>query len=1092
MGSTNSNGGVTSLSKAELIEAGLRQCGMIFGTLHGYHQSERTIMRSAIDSKPPESTLGWGRVANPFVQSVVSLAAVLAATAALDAVPLRDRPLTAALVYLMVVIASAVWGFRYAVFVSLLAALGFSWLLPPVHHFWLSDPRDVFALAAFLIIGLATSYLSTRARNEALKANQRRADAVAAQRRFADLVNSVEGIVWEATANPFAFTFVSQQAGRVLGYPAARWVNEPTFWKDHVHADDRAAVAQFCSGPLLRESSHDLEFRMIAADGRIVWLRDLITADVQKGSATRLRGVMTDITKRKQNEQTLREQADLLSLTHDAIFVCDMTGTIQYWNRAAQDMYGWTAEEVSGNTSHRVLKTVFPVPLEQIKDELMQTARWEGELVHRKKDGAPVIVASRWSLQRDAHGTPIAILEINNDITEQKRIEQARQELEQQWRAAFESNPTMYFIVDVAGTIVSVNSFGAEQLGYSVSELVGEPVLNVFYEPDRQAVQGHAKACFEQPGRTMRWEARKIRKDGAMLWVRETANAVFLTNRLVLLVICEDISQQKRAEGLLTGEKRILEMVAKGDSLVNLLDSLCRLVEEQASGVLASVLLLDDNCLRHGGAPSLPKAYTEAIDGVAIGPSVGSCGTAAYRGEQVIVEDIATDPLWADFREAALPHCLRACWSTPIFSSQNKVMATFAMYYREPRRPSARDQELIEQITHLAGVAIERKLTQEALRRSEAYLAEAQTLTHTGTWAYSPVKRRMLYWSDELFRLWGFNPQPGPPDPQAVLQRIHPEDRERLQELFERGFHGDVTDDVVVDHRIVQPDGTLKYHHAIGHPVFDEAGQVFEYVGTEIDVTEQKLAEAELERLHQLEADLAHVNRVSTMGELAASLAHEIKQPIAAAATNASACLRWLQRDPPDIREACETASRIVKDVNRAADIIDRNRSLYTRDISQREVVNLNDIVREMIALLRNAANQHSVSIHAELERTLPTASADRVQIQQVLMNLMLNGMEAMKDTGGELTITSKKTKDGQLLVCVSDSGIGLRAEDTERIFDAFFTTKAQGTGMGLSISRSIIESHGGRLWACANQGAGASFQFTLPPDPVSSSSYAA
>ena len=174
-------------------------------------------------------------------------------------------------------------------------------------------------------------------------------------------------------------------------------------------------------------------------------------------------------------------------------------------------------------------------------------------------------------------------------------------------------------------------------------------------------------------------------------------------------------------------------MVAKGDSLAQILDSLCRLVEEQASDVLASILLLDRNRLRHGGAPSLPRDYTNAIDGIVIGPCAGSCGTAAYSGRQVIVEDIATDPLWADYRDVALPHNLRACWSTPIFSSQGKIMATFAMYYREPRSPSPSDQQVIEQITHLAGIAIERKLTQEKLTRSERNLAEAQRLTHTGS-----------------------------------------------------------------------------------------------------------------------------------------------------------------------------------------------------------------------------------------------------------------------------------------------------------------------------------------------------------------------
>jgi signal transduction histidine kinase len=234
-----------------------------------------------------------------------------------------------------------------------------------------------------------------------------------------------------------------------------------------------------------------------------------------------------------------------------------------------------------------------------------------------------------------------------------------------------------------------------------------------------------------------------------------------------------------------------------------------------------------------------------------------------------------------------------------------------------------------------------------------------------------------------------------------------------------------------------------------------------------------------------VEEDLARVNRVTMMGELAASVAHEIKQPITAAAINGKTCLRALQREPPEIEMASEAASRIVKDVIRAAEVIDRTRSLYGRGAPKREMVNLNELIREMIVMLHDVANRRSISIRAELGRALPTVTADRVQMQQVLMNLMLNGIEAMEDTGGELTIRSEKAEGGQILLSVSDLGIGLPVENAERIFDAFVTTKAQGTGMGLSISRRIIESHGGRLWACANTGRGATFRFTLPADPA-------
>jgi signal transduction histidine kinase len=237
------------------------------------------------------------------------------------------------------------------------------------------------------------------------------------------------------------------------------------------------------------------------------------------------------------------------------------------------------------------------------------------------------------------------------------------------------------------------------------------------------------------------------------------------------------------------------------------------------------------------------------------------------------------------------------------------------------------------------------------------------------------------------------------------------------------------------------------------------------------------------ELIGQAQADLAHINRVSTMGELTASLAHEIKQPISAAIANAEACLEWLTRDRPEITEAQEAASRIIRDVTRASNIITRIGSLYKKDVPQRKWVNVNELIQEMIDLLHSEAARYSISVHGELADGLPEILADRVGLQQVLMNLMLNGIEAMNETGspGKLTISSSQSRNDELLVSVADMGIGLQPENAEQIFGAFFTSKSQGTGMGLTISRSIIESHGGRLWATPNRGPGATFQFVLP-----------
>ena len=841
-----------------------------------------------------------------------------------------------------------------------------------------------------------------------------------------------------------------------------------------------------------------------------------------------------------------------------------------------------------------------------------------------------------------------------------------------------------------------------------------------------------------------------------------------------------DIEDRKRAEKLLACGDQILEMVARGESLPEILRSICLLVEESAQGALASILLLEGKCLRHGAAPSLPKQYVDAIDGARIGMSAGSCGTAAYRREQVIVEDIATDPLWADYRDLALSHALRACWSTPVFSTRGEVIALLAIYYREPRRPEAADQEIVRHIAHLSGIAIERKLTQEALRTSEAYLAEAQRVAHLGTWVWNARSWEIVYVSDQWHGIFGFDPTLGLPSWKDRVERIHPEDREQYVSAVERataekadydvefrivlpsgtvrhlhvighpvlnesgvlvnfvGIVGDITErreaeialrtandermrltafredvgvalskqedlkevlhscaSAVIRHldaafariwtlssdgrelelqasagmythldgphsripvgrlkigliaqqrkphftndaqsdprvsdkdwarqkslisfagyplvledrlvgvigmfsqkplsentlealsfaagiiaqgverkraeealrlseeylaegqrltqmgswglnvmkqqslhssaehcrlfgfdpekgmpgfadffqrvhpgdqehvrntfhalaqsgealdmqfRVVTPSGSVRYLHAIGHPTHKRGGTPGEYVGVTIDITERKRADQERERLHQLEANLAHMNRVTTMGELTASLAHEVNQPITAAMTNARTCMRWLARDTPNIERARDAAARIVDVTDRAAKIVSRIRLLFKKGIPERQLVDVNEVVGDIVALLRIEADRYMISIRVELAQDLPSVLGDRIQLQQVLMNLMINSIEAMRDVGGirELVFKSQQESNDCVSICVSDTGVGLPLSADE-VFSPFFTTKAEGTGMGLAISRSIIESHGGRLWATSNAGRGATFHFTLP-----------
>jgi signal transduction histidine kinase len=402
----------------------------------------------------------------------------------------------------------------------------------------------------------------------------------------------------------------------------------------------------------------------------------------------------------------------------------------------------------------------------------------------------------------------------------------------------------------------------------------------------------------------------------------------------------------------------------------------------------------------------------------------------------------------------------------------------------------------------------EREQAENRLRHSEAYLAESQKLSRTGSWALDPATGKIIHYSDEMFRIMGLEPSHDPPEVEVILQRFHPEDLPAISEGIERTvaasrknwndkcqtaglppIEGLVTElqgpmgRAAAEHelRIVLPDGTLKYARSHGHPILDKTGKLIEFVGTIIDLTDRKIAELELERLRQLEADLAHMNRVSMLGELTASISHELKQPITAGIISASTTLNWLAHDEPNIEKARETATATLMAGKRATEIIDHLRALYTKAPPKRELLDGNEIIREIAALLWVEANRHKISVFTDFSADVPMILSDRVQVQQVLMNLMLNAIEAMKETGGSLSVRSRLNQEGLVQISVSDTGPGLPAMKEKQIFEPFFTTKPQGGGMGLAICRSIVECHGGCLWAAQNGVRGACFNFTLP-----------
>ncbi len=376
----------------------------------------------------------------------------------------------------------------------------------------------------------------------------------------------------------------------------------------------------------------------------------------------------------------------------------------------------------------------------------------------------------------------------------------------------------------------------------------------------------------------------------------------------------------------------------------------------------------------------------------------------------------------------------------------------------------------------------DRKHAGETLRRGEAWLAQAQSLIHTGTWVLDGTRRRYLYWSDESYRIWGFDPLQGHPDREDVWGRIHPDDRERVWGGVQEALRE--KRDFLSEFRILLPDGTVKYLEINAHHEFSSLGELIEVICTNVDVTERKYAQDEHERLRQLETDLAHLNRVSTMGELAASLSHEILHPIATARNNARAGMRFLEMNPPNLDEAREALACVVRDADRAKDIIGRMRDHIKKAPPRRDCFGFNEAVSEVIAMVGSAIGKSGISVNTCLMDGLAPAQGDRVQLQQVLVNLILNAVEAMssvEDGTRELLIRTEQSQTGGILVAVHDSGPGVDPVNLERVFEPFYTTKTSGIGMGLSICQAIIHGHGGRLSMRANEPRGAVFQFTLP-----------
>ena len=750
------------------------------------------------------------------------------------------------------------------------------------------------------------------------------------------------------------------------------------------------------------------------------------------------------------------------------------------------------------------------------------------------------------------------------------------------------------------GAVEFVNQQVLDYFGKTLEELKRWASTDAVHPDDLPSVIDVFKRSLES-GHPYDVELRQRGADGVYRWFHVQGLPVRDADGRILrwCVLQTDVDERKRAEGLLVGENLVLEMTAKGSSLESILEAVCRVVEQTASGSRCSVLLFDlsGSTIQQAVAPSLPSSYNSRFPGTPVDREGGPCTEAARRKTQVIVSDVASDTHWDAYgwRTAALTHGLKACWSTTILGSNGLVLGTFAIYWGEPRTPTGQDQTLIEQMTHLAAVAIEHKRNEGALRENARELrqlvdsvpgmilvidaagqqeyANKRFLDYAGKTEIKGLEGLALIhpddqeavnteWlrcvalgrplesdvrvmrSDGVYRwmhshISPFKDERGSitrwygllsdiDDQRAAEEHVrrsekelrlifdsipamvytmnadggvelvndrllaflgtqslasnewshfvHPDDRPRVLALWKSTIEaGDSYD---VEHRLRRSDGVYRWFNSRGTPMRDAEGRVVRWYALLTDIDDRKSAE---EALRGTQTRLSRARQAATVAELSASIAHEINQPLASVVTNAHACQTWLAHDPPNLERALPTLERIIRDGHSAAEVVRRIRALFKESAPVKVSVDMNHIVVDVLRVLSDELRDNAIIVETELEPDLPAVEADHVQIQQTLINLVHNAIEAMtsvRDRGKSLLLSSRRQGE-DLMIQVRDNGLGTK--DVTPMFEPFITTKESGMGMGLSICRSIVDAHGGRIWGTANEDAGMTFTFTLP-----------
>lgn len=981
-------------------------------------------------------------------------------------------------------------------------------------------------------------------------------------------------------------------------------------WVAAVHPDDRSQLLTTWKNHLESGQEGEVEARLRRRDGVYRWFI-LRARPVRDASGTVLKwcGVNTDIEDHKRVEGAARAYEQRFRLVLDGlpamVVLMKPNGALMHANRQTLEYTGLSIEDVFKEGWVKVVHS----------DDLPQVlAAWKkcfetgngGEMEQRMRrhDGMYRWFHVRGFPLRDGEGRIVLWYTHLTDIDEHKRAEELLAG-EKRFRKVVDGLPAMVVLVKPDGAVMQANRQTLEYTGLSIEEVLKEGWFKVVHPDDRSQVLASWKTCFET-GNGGETESRMRRHDGVYRWFNARGFPLRDDQGRIVLwyTLLADIDERKRAEALLAGERRVLEMIARGEPLHAVLDALCQLGEEIDSECHSGILLVDpvSKAFQRGGASSRASAYIDAMQGV---PSIAEAGpgaTLATPRAPGFIEDVASaDPQWGQrWRDRFMAHGWRACWGAQILSRQKEVLGGFAIYRTQPGTPSQSQRDLIGRLCHIASIAIERahgdmavkrsmegfravvettpecvklvahdgtllqvnkasaciagvpspdvllgkcffdfvvpehrqryiefheavcagkrgslefdifnvqgerrhmesysapmermdgtvvqlgvtrditvrRQAEADLRRRDALMAKAQRLSSSGSFSWRPEIGEII-WCEEVYRIFEIEPSV-PMTLELIGSRMHPTDLHLMEDMRCRAQAGK---ELAYDYRLLMPDGRLKYLSMSAHAMRDSQGRL-EYIGAVRDVTEQRQSE---DALGQLRTELTHMARVNSLGALTASIAHEINQPLAGITTNTSTLSRMLGADPPNIEGAREAVRRTLRDARRASDVVTRLRALYSKHVEVTDSVDLKEAAAEVMELLQSEMRRNRIVPRLEGAEALPPVTGDRVQLQQVMLNLLLNAMEAMRtveDRPRQLLIKAARESGGCVRFAVTDSGSGFDPGQAGKLFEAFYTTKREGMGIGLSVCRSIVESHGGRIWAIPNDGPGATFLFSIP-----------